>query len=228
LYKTGLEKLIKAAKDRTSMIKILITDDHPIFREGLKKIIEEAPDMEVVDEAADGEETLRKLQDEDFDVVIMDIYMPGKSGLDILKQIKEKKPYLPVLILSMHTEEKYAQRAFNNGASGYLTKLRASSELIAAIRRVLLNGNCFNSTGDCNQDFNQEKYRDTPYHEKLTKREYQVFLLIASGKKTMEIAQEFSINVKTVGTYRTHILEKMEMKSSAELTRYAIENSLLH
>lgn len=210
------------------MIKVLVADDHPIFRDSLKKIIAETPDMEVVDEAADGEETLRKLRDDDFDFVIMDISMPDKSGLDILKQIKKEKPDLPVLILSMYAEDKYAQKAFNKGASGYLTKLRASSDLISAIRRVLLNGNCFNSTGDWNQDFNQEKYKDAPYHEKLSKREYQVFFLITSGKKTLEIAHELSINAKTVCTYRKRIMEKMEMESTVELTSYARENNLLH
>ena len=210
------------------MIKILVSDDHPIFREGLKKIIEEAPDMEVVDEAADGEETLKKLQDVDFDVLIMDICMPGKSGLEVLKQLQEEKPDLPVLILSMYTEEKYAQRAIKKGASEYLSKLRASSELISAIRRVLQKRDCYCSSGDLNQDFNQKKYKGIPYHERLSKREYQVFLLIASGKKTKEIAGELSVNNKTVGTYRSRILGKMEVKSTAELTRYAIENNILH
>lgn len=210
------------------MVKILIADDHPIFREGLKKIIGETIDMEVADEAIDGEETLRKLQDQDFDLVIMDICMPGKSGMDILKQIIKENPCLPVLILSMHTEEKYVQQAFKSGASGYLTKLRTSSELIPSIKRVLLNGNCFNYTSDWNQDCNQEKNKDMLNHEKLSKREYQVFLLIASGRKTVEIGQELSINIKTVGTYRMRILEKMQMNSTAELIRYAIENNLLH
>ncbi|MBN2134861.1 MAG: response regulator transcription factor [Acidobacteria bacterium] len=210
------------------MIKVLVADDHPIFREGLKKIIEEAPDMEVVDEAADGEETLRKLRDDDFDLIIMDICMPGKSGLEILEQIKEEKPDLPVLILSMYTEEKYAQQAFNKGASEYLTKLRASSELISAIRRVLLNKHCLGSVIDRNQVFSHRRYKDLPCHEKLSKREYQVFILITSGKKTIEIAEELSISVKTVGTYRKSILEKIGVNTPAELTRYAIENNLLH
>ncbi|MBN2134863.1 MAG: response regulator transcription factor [Acidobacteria bacterium] len=209
------------------MIKILIADDHPIFREGLRKIIGEIPGMEVTGEACNGQEVLSKLQTDNYDVVLLDISMPGRSGLDVLKQLKTEKPQLPVVILSVYPEEQYAIRSFKAGASAYLTKLEAANELIAALKKVLQGGKYVSSTLAEKMAFILENGTDKPLHEKLSDREYQVLLLIVSGKKTREIAQEMFLSPRTVGTYRMRILAKMNMKSNAELTRYAIMNHLL-
>lgn len=209
------------------MIKILIADDHPIFLEGLKKIIGGVSNMEVTGEACNGQEALSKVQAENYDVVLLDISMPGISGLDVLKQLKIEKPRLPVLILSVYPEEQFAIRSFKAGASAYLTKLQASKELIAALKKVLQGGKYVSSTLAEKMAFILENGPDKPLHEKLSDREYQVLLLIVSGKKTSEIAKEMFLSPKTVGTYRMRIMDKMNMKSNAELTRYAIMNHLL-
>ncbi|MFC1537648.1 response regulator [Gemmatimonadota bacterium] len=209
------------------MIKILIVDDHPIFREGLRKIIGEMPDMEVTGEACNGQEVLSKVQADNYDVVLLDISMPGRSGLDVLKQLKTENPQLPVVILSVYPEEQYAIRSFKAGASAYLTKLQAANELIAALKKVLQGGKYVSSALAERMAFILEDGTDKPLHEKLSDREYQVLLLIVSGKKTSEIAKEMFLSSKTIGTYRMRILAKMNMKSNAELTRYAIMNHLL-
>ncbi len=209
------------------MIRILIADDHPIFRVGLKKIIEVTADMVVADEACDGWEAHAKVCQTSFDVVVLDISLPGKSGLEVLKQLKQDRPELPVLILSMHPEEQYALRAFRAGASGYLTKLKASDELIAAIKKVLQGGRYVSHSLAEKLVFDLDSSTFKPLHEKLSDREYQVFLLIVSGKKTKEIAERMSLSVKTVGTYRMRILAKMQLKNNVELTHYAIKNHLV-
>lgn len=208
------------------MIRILVADDHPIVCAGLKQILEEAQDIIVADDASDGNEVWDKIAKNNYDVVVLDISMPGRSGLDILKQLKVQKPQLPVLILSIYPEEQYAVRALKAGAAGYLTKNAAAEELIGAIRKVAVGRKYVSPTLAENLVVALDQDSDKPPQENLSDREYQVMCMIAQGKTVSEIAKELFISVKTVSTYRLRILQKMNMKSNAELTRYVIENGL--
>ncbi|OPY05070.1 MAG: Response regulator UvrY [Syntrophaceae bacterium PtaB.Bin038] len=208
-------------------IRILIADDHPIVREGYKKILTSQPDMDVTGEAGNGQEVLDLIQRKDFDLILLDISMPGRSGLEILKELKGRKPHLPVMILSIYPEEQYAVRAFRDGASGYLTKASTPKELIAAIRKVSQGGRYVTEAlAEKLTYFLHGDVEKVP-HEKLSDREYQVMLLIASGKTVTQIAEELCLSVKTISTYRRHILEKMQFSTNAEITMYAIQNKLL-
>jgi len=209
------------------VIRIMIADDHRIVREGLKQILAETPDMIVVDEASNGQEVLGKVWENDYDVVLLDISMPGRSGLDILKQLKNERPKLAVLVLSMYSEEQYAIRALRAGASGYMTKESAPDELIEAIRKVSTGRKYISPTVAEKLAVSLEANDERPAHENLSDREYQVMCMIASGKTIKTIADELSLSVKTVSTYRTRILEKMRMKNNAELTHYSIQNRLV-
>ena len=209
------------------MIKILIADDHPVVRKGLKEIIEETPGMMVGDEASNGQETIEKVRESDFDIVLLDISMPGRSGLEILKELKSEKPDLSVLILSMHPEEQYAVRVLKAGASGYLTKESAPDELIAAIRKASIGRKYVSSSLAEKLAFYLEIDAEKPLHETLSDREYEVMRMIASGKTPTEIAEKLFLSIKTISTYRSRILEKMGMKSNAELTHYALKNRLV-
>ncbi|MBI5043908.1 MAG: response regulator transcription factor [Nitrospirae bacterium] len=209
------------------MIKILIADDHAIVRKGLKQILADAPVAVLTDEAGSGQEALKKVRENDYNVVLLDISMPGMSGVDVLKQLKSEKPKLPVLILTMHPEEQYAVRILKAGASGYLTKESAPDELISAIQKVSQGGKYISPSlaeklaSDLDHDIRQ------PLHEMLSDREYQIMTMLASGKSTKEIAQELSLSMPTVSTYRSRILQKMNLKNNAELINYAIKNNLL-
>lgn len=207
--------------------KILIADDHTIIREGLKQIISETPDMTVADEAIDGHEVLNKALKHDYDVVILDITMPGINGLDVLKQIKAQKPKLPILVLSVHPEEQYAVRTLKAGASGYLTKESAPDELIAAIRKVSVGKKYVSFSLAEKLALELEIDHEKPLHDMLSDREYQVMCMIASGKTVKDIAKELFLSEKTISTYRSRILEKMKMKSNIELTHYAIKHGLV-
>ncbi len=209
------------------MIKILIADDHPVVRKGLKDIIQATPDMTVSGEASKGQEVLENVGRIDFDVVVLDIAMPGRSGLDILKELKSGKPELPVLILSIHPEEQYAVRVLKAGASGYLTKNSAPDELITAIRKVSRGKKYISASLAEKLAYDLEIGAEKPLHETLSDREYTVMCRIASGKTVKEIAEELYLSVKTISTYRARILEKMKMRSSAELTHYAIKHELV-
>jgi DNA-binding NarL/FixJ family response regulator len=209
------------------MIKILIADDHPIVRKGLKEIIEVTPDMMVGDEASNGQEALEKVRKNDFDVVLLDISMPGRSGLDILKELKSEKPELSVLILSMHPEEQYAVRVLKAGASGYLTKESAPEELITAIKKASKGRKYVSSSLAEKLAWYLEIDDERPLHEALSDREYEVMRMIASGKTITKIAEKLFLSVKTISTYRSRILEKMRMKTNAELTHYALKNRLV-
>ena len=209
------------------MIKILIADDHAIIREGLKQILAETSDMVVAGEAADCREVLDQVRKDDYDLVLLDIAMPGRGGLDTLKQLKHEKPELPVLVLSMYPEEQYAIRAFKAGASGYLTKESAPEELISAIRKVTQGGKYVSSSLAEKLAFNLETDTEKPLHEMLSDREYEVIIMIASGKTVKEIADKLSLSVKTISTHRVRALKKMGMKNNAEITYYAIKQGLV-
>ena len=209
------------------MINILIADDHAVVREGLKQIISETPDMRVTDEADNAQDVLDKVSEQHYDVVLLDITMPGRSGLDVLKQLKSKKPKLPVLMLSVHPEEQYAIRTLKAGASGYLTKGSATDELIAAIRKISTGKKYVSSSLAEKLAFDLDMDYEKPRHEILSDREYQVMSMIASGKTVKEIADELSLSVQTISTYRSRILEKMKMKNNAEIIYYAVKQGLV-
>lgn len=208
------------------MICALIVDDHAIVRKGLRRILEEARDMRVGGEASNGVEALKMMRTEKWDVILLDISMPEKNGIDTLKQIMDGNKAARVLILSMYPEDQYAVRLMKAGASGYLTKEAAPEQLVEAIRHVVAGKKYISPTLsellllECGNDSGK------PLHEILSDREYQVLRLIGSGKKVSEIAEMLSLSVKTVSTYRTHILDKMKLKNNAELTYYVIQNGL--
>jgi len=209
------------------VLRILIADDHPVFRKGLKQIINEVNDMAVTEELSDGLEVLGRVRAGYCDVVLLDISLPGINGIDILKQLRIEKPELPILMLTMHPEEQYAIRALKAGASGYLTKESTPEELVTAIRKVSEGGKYVSSSLAETLANELGRKEEKPPHETLSDREYQTMLLIASGKTVTQIAENLSLSIKTVSTYRSRILEKMGMKNNAELTFYAIRNGLM-
>jgi len=209
------------------MIKLLIADDHTIVREGLKQILADTPNISVVGEANSGQEVIKKVAVGNFDLVLLDISLPGMSGLDVLKQIRLLKPDLPVLILSMYPEEQYAIRSLKAGASGYLTKESAPEELIRAIRKVATGRKYITESLAEKILIDWDKDKGKAPHEMLSDREYQVFCLIASGKTVKEISKVLSLSTKTVSTHRARILKKMHMRNSAQLMHYAIRHNLV-
>ncbi|OHD70946.1 MAG: DNA-binding response regulator [Spirochaetes bacterium RBG_16_49_21] len=209
------------------MKKIIIADDHEIVRAGLKQIIAGDSDMVVAGEATNGQELLEMVRKKKYDVVLLDIKMPGRSGLEILKQLKLEQPSLPVLVLSMHPEEQYAVRTIKAGASGYITKETAPEKLKEAIHKVCRGGKYISPTLAEKLADSIADSRNNPLHEYLTDREFQVLCMIASGKRITDIARELFLSVKTISTYRQRILEKMHLKNNAELTHYVIANGLL-
>ena len=209
------------------MISILIADDHAIVREGLKQIVSSQTDMKVTGEAHNAQGVLDLVRGGTWDVVVLDINMPGRNGLEVLKELKQEFPKLPVLVLSVHPEEQYGIRVLKAGAAGYMNKESAPEELVTAIRKVIRGGKYLTPTLAERLAFQVADGSEAHPHEKLSDRELQVLCLIASGKTVSEIADDLSLSVKTISTYRTRILEKMAMKSSAELTRYALQNHLV-
>ncbi|MDH5763510.1 MAG: response regulator transcription factor [Nitrospinota bacterium] len=209
-----------------SKIKIMIADDHPLFRQGLKNTFGDTPDIEIVGEAENSNDVLEIVRRTDLNLVLMDISMPGKGGLEVLKQLKSEFPKIPVLILSVNPESQYAVRFIKAGAAGYLTKESSIDTLLEAVRKVAQGGNYASAdiTEKLAFDFLNT---DKPLHELLSDREYQVFSMIATGKSLTEIGKELSLSVKTISTHRTRILEKMKMKKNAELIHYAIQHELI-
>ena len=209
------------------MLRILIADDHSVVRKGLKQILLDEFPAAVIEEVPDAEELIKKVMSAKWDVVISDLSMPGRSGLDALQQIKLSYPNLPVLILSIHPEEQYALRAIKSGASGYLSKDAAPDELVKAVEKVLL-GKKYISESIAEKLANTFSY-DTSLqpHDNLSDREFDVMKLLANGKSVSEIAERLSLSVTTVSTYRARVMTKMNLKSNSDLTKYAIENKLL-
>jgi len=210
------------------MIKLLIADDHKIFREGLREIINKTSDIRVIDEAKSGSEVLSKVEENNYDVILLDISMPGRSGLDILKQLRQENPHIQVLILSMYSEEEFAVRAMKTGAAGYLVKDTASKDLIEAIRKVSMGSKYVTPSLAEKLAIDIDMGNETPIHAKLSNREYEVMCMISSGKKNIEIAEEILVSPKTVSSYKKRILVKMGMKTNAQLTEYAIRNGLIN
>ncbi len=207
-------------------MKVLIADDHAIVRKGFREIVEESiPGVQVM-EAINGLEVLEKIRVNDWDVLVMDISMPGRSGLDILHEIRAQQPKLPVLILSMHPEDQYAMRMLKAGAAGYINKEVALDQLVQAIHKVTAGGRYVSPTLAEKFAFELSGGSDKQPHELLSDREYTVLIMIGGGKTVSEIAEQLSLSVKTVSTYRTRILEKMNLSTNAEMIRYVIENNL--
>ena len=209
------------------MIRVLIADDHPIVRQGLRQILSETADMEVTGEAANGQGALDQVRAGGWDVLVLDITMPDRSGFDILKELKHEQPHLPVLVLSIHAEEQLAVRVLKAGASGYLTKENAPEELVRAIRKVVSGGRYISPGLAESLAFGLDDASSPARHETLSDREFQVMQLMASGKTLAEIADTLSLSAKTVSTYRARLLEKLNLKTNSELIRYAIENGLI-
>lgn len=208
-------------------MKVIIADDHAVVRKGLKQILLDMPGINNVEEVNDGNELIERIKKEDFNFVILDISMPGKNGLDVLKDIKTIKPQLPVLILSIHPEGQYAIRALKAGAAGYLTKDSAPEELITAIQKILTGRKYITRSLAEKLAYNFNADSDKLPHEYLSDREFEVFKLIASGKTITDIAGKLCLSVKTVSTYRARIYEKTNLKSRSEITLYAIKNGLI-
>jgi two-component system invasion response regulator UvrY len=210
-----------------NIIKIIIADDHAIVREGLKQILADSKDIVVTGDAENGIDAIKLARKNDCDVLLLDISMPDRSGIEVLKQIKKESPKLAVLMLSMHREDQYAVRSLKAGASGYLNKQSAPNELVDAIR-VVAAGKKYISTALAQELANQVgDDREVPLHETLSDREYQTFVMIASGKTVSDIAEELSLSVKTISMYRSRLLQKMKLRNNAELTHYAIKNELV-
>ncbi len=208
-------------------MNILIGDDHSVVRKGLKTILTDAFPDAYVDEACDGNELLDKALKQDWSIIISDISMPGRSGIEVLKEIKEIKPKQPVLILSVHAPEQYAVRTLKAGASGYLTKESAPEELVKAIQHILIGRKYITpEIAEILVDVQSNNLSDKSPHEYLSDREFEVLKLIASGKTVSQIAEMLSLSIHTISTYRARILEKMHMNTNAELTKYATSNQL--
>jgi len=207
-------------------MKILLADDHAVVRHGLKQILTDAFKRATYGEARNAQEALDLIWKQEWDVVVLDITMPGRSGLDVLREIKKSKPRLPVLVLSMHPENQFAVRVLKSGAAGYMTKESAPDELVGAVKKVLAGGRYVSNALAENLAASLSVNQKAP-QEKLSDREFQVLRLIASGKMITDIARELSLSAKTISTYRSRILEKMGMKNNAELMHYAIQHRLV-
>lgn len=209
------------------MINILIADDHAIVREGLKQIVAEEPDIKVIGEAENASQVFELLKTKDINIIILDINMPGKSGLEALKDLRKDYPKIPVLILSMYSEEQYGLRALKSGASGFLKKVSAPEELVKAIRKIFYSGKYISTelAEKLVENFNENG--KILRHEQLSNRELQIMCEIGKGKSAEEMADDLSISIHTVYSYRNRILEKMKLKSNVELTQYVLKNKLI-
>jgi DNA-binding NarL/FixJ family response regulator len=209
------------------MIRIVLADDHTIVREGLRGLLAAQADFEVVAEASDGHEVIKRLRENDFDVLVLDMSMPGKSGVELIKQVRAEKPKLRILVLTMHEEHQYAVRAIRAGAAGYLTKEGASAQLVSAIRKVAGGGAYISAEVAEQLALSAMPGAQGPLHASLSDREFQIFRMIAEGKAVGDIAERLNLSVKTVSTHKSNILQKMNMETAGEVIRYAITHRLV-
>jgi DNA-binding NarL/FixJ family response regulator len=208
------------------MVKILVADDHPIVRRGLEQILSEDPSLVVAGEASDGPEVMAKVRAGDYDLVLLDISMPGQDGLTVLRQLKDEKPGLAVLVMSVHPENQYAVRALKAGALGYITKDSAPQELITAIRAAVAGRKYVSSSLAQDLATQLANPGEKSPHEALSDREFSILRLIASGKAKRDIARELFLSPKTVSTYRSRLMRKMGLKTDADIIRYVLDNKL--
>jgi DNA-binding NarL/FixJ family response regulator len=209
------------------MIRLVLADDHAILREGLKQILLTQGDIEIVAEAQDGHEVMKRVRELEFDVLVLDMSMPGKSGVELIKQVKAERPKLRILVLTMHEEHQYAVRAIRSGASGYLTKEGASAQLVNALRKVAAGGAYITAEVAEQLALNAMPGAHGAPHEALSDREFQVFRLIAEGKSVSDIAERLHVSVKTVSTHKANLMQKMGMSTTGEIIRYALANKLV-
>jgi two-component system, NarL family, invasion response regulator UvrY len=209
------------------MIRVIMADDHPVVLEGLKKIFEKDKSIQVIGEARNGEALLDLVKANRSDLVLMDLSMPGRNWLDVIKEVKELRPNVPILIISMHSEEEYISRALKAGASGYLTKDSLSDELLKAVKVVIQGRKYVTSEIAEKLVYLLGRESDQPLYKRLTDREYQVFLMIAKGKKLKHIADDLFLSTNTISTYRARVLEKLNLKSTAEIIHYALKYQLI-
>ncbi|HNI68560.1 MAG TPA: response regulator transcription factor [Nitrospira sp.] len=210
------------------MTHILVVDDHAVVRQGVRQILSEQFRDATIGEAASAQEMMEQLRLHNWDVVVLDVGMPGKSGLDALKELKQASPKLPVLVLSAYPEDQLARRMLKAGAAGYLNKDSAPNELVRALRKILGGGKFVSAAVAELLASNLDDHFEKPLHEQLSDREYQVMCLIAVGRSLKEIADDLCVGISTINTYRARILEKMQMRNNTELTHYAIENRLVN
>jgi DNA-binding NarL/FixJ family response regulator len=209
------------------MIRIVLADDHTIVREGLKQLLARAPEFSVIAEAQDGSEVLKRVRENDFEVLLLDMAMPGKSGIDLIKQVHAEKPKLRILVLSMHEEQQYAVRALKAGAAGYITKDSASARLVEAIRKVAGGGAVISPAVAEQFALAAMPQNEALPHTALSDREFQVFEMLASGASVSAIAERLNLSVKTVSTHKAHLMQKMNLANQSELVRYALNHRLL-
>jgi DNA-binding NarL/FixJ family response regulator len=209
------------------MIRLLLADDHQIVREGLKGILSAQPDLAVAGEAANGDEVMARVHAGEFDVLVLDISMPGRNGIEVIKLVRQERPGLPVLVLSMHQEDQYAVRALRAGAAGYLTKDSAGAELVSAIRKVAAGGRYITPAVAEQLALQIGRAEELPAHRLLSDREYEVFRLLAAGRSVTEIADQLALSVKTISTHKSRLMEKMRLGTQADLIRYAIEHQVV-
>ena len=208
------------------MIRVVIADDHQILREGLKQLLLAAGDLDVVGEAGDGHEVLERVRTLGFDVLLLDMSMPGKSGVELIKQVKAEKPKLRILVLSMHEEHQYAVRAIRAGASGYLTKESAAAQLVAAIRKIAAGGAFISAEVAERLALDAMPHAEGPLHAALSDREYQVFRLLVTGRSVSDIAEQLHLSAKTISTHKARLMEKLQVDNNAALVRYAVSHRL--
>ena len=208
------------------MTRVVIADDHQILREGLKQLLLAAGDLDVVGDAADGHEVLERVRTLEFDVLLLDMSMPGKSGVELIKHVKTAKPKLRILVLSMHEEHQYAVRAIRAGASGYLTKESAAAQLVAAIRKVAAGGAFISAEVAERLALDAMPHAEGPLHASLSDREYQVFQLLVAGVSVSDIALRLHLSAKTISTHKARLMEKLEIDNNADLVRYAVRHRL--